>query len=267
MPEETNNPETALPSRSRLGELRLAIGFLTRLPVTAATGDLASAGWAFPLAGLLVGAISSLIYWFAIWLGLTALIAAALAVVAGVLATGALHEDGLADFADGLGVRGGASEKLAAMRASGIGSFGVLALIFGVLLRVLALAALIGPAGVGPALIGAHAGARALLPWAMRAPRARADGLAVSAGRPGLGSALAALLIGLVILILAVGAFRGVIAALASLLGFALLPLARRQLGGITGDVLGAVEQVAEIAILLSLVASRSLVGRSLVGL
>ena len=268
MPEETNNPETSLASRSRLGELRLAIGFLTRLPATAAAGDLASAGWAFPLAGLVVGAIAAVIYWFAIWLGLTALIAAALAVAAGVLATGALHEDGLADFADGLGVRGGPSQKLAAMRASGIGSFGVLALILGLLLRVLALAALIGPAGVGPALIGAHAGARALLPWAMkREPLARADGLAVSAGRPGQGTALAALLIGLVILILAVGFSRGVIAALASLLGLAILPLARRQLGGITGDVLGAVEQLAEIAILLSLVASRSLVGRSLVGL
>ena len=263
MPEETNNPETALPSRSRLGELRLAIGFLTRLPVTAARGDLASAGWAFPVAGLLVGAITSLIYWFAIWLGLTALIAAALAVAAGVLATGALHEDGLADFADGLGVRGGPSQKLAAMRASGIGSFGVLALILGLLLRVLALAALIGPAGVGPALIGAHAGARALLPWAMkREPWARADGLAVSAGKPGQGTALAAFLVGLAILILAVGSTRGVIAALASLLALALLPLARRQLGGITGDVLGAVEQLAEIAILLSLVATRSLVGR-----
>ncbi|HEX4570376.1 MAG TPA: adenosylcobinamide-GDP ribazoletransferase [Dongiaceae bacterium] len=267
MPEETNNPETAFAGRSRLGELRLAIGFLTRLPVVGAAGDLASAGWAFPLAGLLVGAISSLAYWFAIWLGLTALIAAALAVAAGVLATGALHEDGLADFADGLGVRGGPSEKLAAMRASGIGSFGVLALIFGVLLRVLALAALIGPAGVGPALIGAHTGARALLPWAMRAPLARADGLAVSAGRPGPGPAFAALLIGLVILILAVGFSRGVIAALASLLGLAILPLAHRRLGGITGDVLGAIEQLAEIAILLSLVASRSLVGRSLGGL
>ena len=263
MPEETNNPETALPSRSRLGELRLAIGFLTRLPVAAATGDLASAGWAFPLAGLLVGAIASLIYWFALWLGLTALIAAALTVAGGMLATGALHEDGLADFADGLGVRGGASEKLAAMRASGIGSFGVLALILGLLLRVLALAALIGPAGVGPALIGAHAGARALLPWAMkREPRARVDGLAVSAGRPGPGTALAAFLIGFVILMLAVGTSRGVIAALAALLGLAILPLARRQIGGITGDVLGAVEQLAEIAILLSLVATRSLVGR-----
>jgi adenosylcobinamide-GDP ribazoletransferase len=263
MPEETGQPDSAPAGRSPLGDLCLALGFLTRLPVRSAGGDLAAAGWAFPLAGALVGAIAALVYWLAIRLGLSALIAAALAVAAGILVSGALHEDGLADFADGLGVRGGPIEKLAAMRASGIGSFGVLALLFGVLLRTLALAALVGPAGVTPALIAAHAGGRALLPWALaREPLARADGLAVAAGRPGRGTARAALLIGLVILILAAGPLRGVIAALVSLVGLALLPVARRQLGGLTGDVLGAVEQVAELAILLALVATRSLVGR-----
>jgi adenosylcobinamide-GDP ribazoletransferase len=252
----------------RPGDLCLALGFLTRLPVPSRRGDLAASGWAFPLAGAVVGALAALVYWLAIRLGLTTLIAAVLAVAAGILLTGALHEDGLADFADGLGVRGGPAEKLAAMRASGIGSYGMLALLLGVLLRVLALAALVGPAGVTPALIAAHAGARALLPLAMwREPQARADGLAVAAGRPGQVTALAALLIGLVILILAEGPLRGVIASLVALLGLLLLPVARRQLGGLTGDVLGAVEQVAEIAILLSLVATRSLVGRSLGGL
>jgi adenosylcobinamide-GDP ribazoletransferase len=236
---------------------------MTRLPVGVIEGDLAAASWAFPLAGLLVGGVAALIYGFAIDLGLSALIGAALAVAGAMLLTGALHEDGLADFADGLGVRGGPVERLAAMRASGIGSFGTLALVFSVLLRVSALAALVGPAGVGPALISAHAGARALLPWAMHGqPQARADGLAVGAGRPSGKVAVAALLIGLAILILAAGPVRGAIAGLAALLGLLILPLARRRLGGITGDVLGAVEQVSEIAILLALVATRSLVGR-----
>jgi len=239
------------------------MGFMTRLPVGAVEGDLAAASWAFPLAGLLVGGVAALIYGFAIDLGLSALIAAALAVASGLLLTGALHEDGLADFADSLGVRGGVTERLAAMRASGIGSFGTLALVFSVLLRVAALAALVGPAGVGPALLAAHAGARALLPWAMHGqPRARTDGLAVGAGRPSGKTAVAGLLIGLVILLLAAGPLRGGIAALAALLALLILPLARRRLGGITGDVLGAVEQLAEIAILLALVATRTLVGR-----
>jgi adenosylcobinamide-GDP ribazoletransferase len=261
MPEELA-PTPAL-RRSWWRDLRLALGFTTRLPVGVIEGDLASASWGFPLAGLLVGGVAALIYGFAIDLGLSALLAAALAVASAMLLTGALHEDGLADFADGLGVRGGPAERLAAMRASGIGSFGTLALVFSVLLRVAALAALVGPAAVGPALIGAHAGARALLPWAMHGqPQARADGLAVGAGRPSSAVAIAALLIGLAILLLAAGPVRGAIAAAAALLGLLILPLARRRLGGITGDVLGAVEQLAEIAILLALVATRSLVGR-----
>jgi len=261
MPAETHPP--VLPAHGNAGgwshDLRLAIGFLTRFPVGAVpTDNLARAGWAFPLAGFLVGALAAVVYALAVRLGLTALLAGALAAACTILATGALHEDGLADLADGLGVRGGPTAKLAAMRASGIGSYGTLALILSVGLRVVALAALTDPATVAPALIGTHAGARALLPWAMRRePWARAEGLAVAAGRPGGTTAAVALLIGLAILVAAVGPARGAVAALAALVALAILPLARRQLGGITGDVLGAVEQVAEIAILLALVASR----------
>jgi adenosylcobinamide-GDP ribazoletransferase len=257
MPEETRQDAPPLRHR-RLRELQLALGFLTRLPVGGAAGDLAAAGWAFPLAGVAVGLIGAIVYGLAVWLGLTALLSGALAVAAGLLATGALHEDGLADCADGLGVRGGPSARLAAMRASGIGSYGTLALIFTAGLRTVALAALTEPGVVALALIAAHAGARALLPWAMhRNSWARQDGLAVAAGRPSRATAVAALAIGLVILVLAAGPIRGAIAAVAALLGLLVLPLARQRIGGITGDVLGAVEQLAEIAILLSLVASR----------
>jgi adenosylcobinamide-GDP ribazoletransferase len=258
---EQTGPPPAAQRRSWIGDFRLALSFLTRFPVGNAAGELAPASWAFPLAGVLVGAFAGLIYWIAMRIGLSAPLAGVLAVAGGMLATGALHEDGLADFADGLGVRGGPAERLAAMRASGIGSYGTLALILATLLRILALAALAGPLGVVPALIGAHAGARALLPFALhREPRARAEGLAVGAGRPPRWAALVALAIGLVVLLLAAGPLRGAIAGVAALLGLALLPLARQRLGGVTGDVLGAVEQIGEIAILLALVATRSLV-------
>jgi adenosylcobinamide-GDP ribazoletransferase len=246
-----------------LRDLRLATAFLTLLPLgpsrgAGGAGELAAASWAFPLAGALVGLIAGLGYALARGLGLPPFLAAALAVAVSILVTGALHEDGLADLADGLGVRGGLLAKLAAMRASGIGGFGALALIVSVLLRVAALAALGTTGPVLPALIAAHAGGRALLPWALyREPRARADGLAVNAGRPGRRPALFALLIGFVLLFLATGPVHGVIAAAAALLALLLLPLARRQIGGITGDVLGAVEQTAEIVILLVLVAGR----------
>ena len=241
----------------RLSELRLAIGFLTRFPAAAA-GPLAAASWAFPLGGVLVGACAAIVYALAVQLGLTALLAGALAVASAILASGALHEDGLADLADALGVRGDAQAKLAAMRASGIGSFGTLALILATGIKVVALAGLTEPAEVAPALIASHAGARALLPWLMhREPWARSDGLAVDAGRPSLPQAAAALGIGLAILLVAAGPARGLLAAAVGLLALLVAPLARRQIGGITGDVLGAVEQVAEVAILLALVASR----------
>jgi adenosylcobinamide-GDP ribazoletransferase len=241
----------------------VALGFLTRLPVGvgvgAIGGDLASAARAFPLAGLLVGVLSALAYALAVKLGLTALLAGALAVAAGIAVTGALHEDGLADFADGLGARGGPAAKLAAMRDSHLGVFGALALMLGLLLRVVALAALTEPGAVACGLIAAHAGSRALLPWIMqRETPARPDGLAVAAGRPGNGAVIAAMVLGFVIMLLAVGFWPAVLAALlAAVASWLAALLARRQVGGVTGDVLGAIQQVAEIVILLSLVASR----------
>src|SRR5687768_326033 len=111
-------------------EFRLALGFFTRLPLKAPAGPVAEAARAFPGAGAVVGLIGSLVYLLAVEIGLSGLLAALLAVAATVIAGGALHEDGLADFADMLGVRGDRERKLAVMRDSRIGSYGVLALGF-----------------------------------------------------------------------------------------------------------------------------------------
>lgn len=244
-------------------DIRVAVAFMTRLPVDRLgppTGahDLSRASRAFPLVGLLIGALSALAYAIAVDLGLTALLAGSLAVATGAIATGALHEDGLADVADALGARGDATAKLAAMRDSHIGVFGTLALVFSILFRVVALAALAQPAMVAAGLLAAHAGSRAWLPWAMhRFGRARVDGLAVAAGRPSRTTAYVALGLGAAALLIFAGPARAIVAAGASALALLLVPLARRQFGGVTGDVLGAIEQVAEIAILLSLVATR----------
>jgi adenosylcobinamide-GDP ribazoletransferase len=156
-------------------------------------------------------------------------------------------------------VRGGPAAKLAAMRDSHLGVYGALALMLGLLLRVVALAALTDPGTVACALIAAHAGSRALLPWIMqRETRARPDGLAVMAGQPSGGAAIAALVVGFVIMLLAAGLWPAVVAALlAAAAAWLVALLGRRQVGGVTGDVLGAAEQVAEIVILLTLVANR----------
>ncbi len=268
MPEESEN-SAVRPLRDWWDDFRIAVAFLTRLPIRiiggspAGSGELAQASRTFPLVGLLVGGISAIAYAIAVDLGLTGILAAALAVAAGLIATGALHEDGLADLADGLGARGDPAAKLAAMRDSHIGVFGTLALILAVLTNVLALADLLWPGEVAAALIAAHAGARALLPWVMhRFEPARPDGLAQRAGRPSRTTAFIALGLGVAILLVLEGPERALVAALAACLALLLAPLARRQFGGITGDVLGAIEVVARIAILLALVATRTTFGR-----
>src|SRR5258708_37249852 len=141
-------------------EFRLAAGFLTRWPLgpQAAPGEisLAQTGWAFPLVGVVAGLLAGLTYTLAVWLDIPPLPAALAALGVTILITGALHEDGLADTAD---ASGGADReaKLAIMRDSRIGSFGVLALIFSVGLRAAALAAVGGGGRVAAPLIAAHA--------------------------------------------------------------------------------------------------------------
>ena len=260
MPEERDRP-TDLPLGDWWEDFRIALGFLTRLPIATVNGgtsSLARASRCFPLAGVVIGAIAGAAYAIAADLDLPPLIAAAIAVASSIVVTGALHEDGLADSADALGVRGGREAKLGAMRDSRIGAFGVLALGFSVLLRILALGAIGQPAGVFAALIAAHAWARAPLPWVMHSEAtARQDGLAVAAGRPSRQTAGVALIIGAVILVIALGPATAFAAVIAGGLAQGLVPLARRELGGVTGDVLGAIEQLAETLILLAIVAFR----------
>ena len=174
--------------RETLDEGKAALQFLTRLPVRGPAAwprhALAASAPAFPLIGALIGALGGLAFALASWLGLPPTLAAVLAVAAQILLTGGLHEDGLADLADGLGGRTRA-DKLGIMRDPRLGSFGALALILALLARIAALAALAEPLLVASALIAAGAASRAGLPalLASLAP-ARDDGLAADAGRP-----------------------------------------------------------------------------------
>ncbi|HVO01939.1 MAG TPA: adenosylcobinamide-GDP ribazoletransferase [Candidatus Cybelea sp.] len=250
-------------------DLFLAFAFLTRLPVgflappvepiaiaSAPQAQLAEAARAFPIVGLVVGLIGGLAYWIALRITHSGLLAAFLAVAATGALTGALHEDGWADFADGLGARGDRVRKLAAMKDSHIGSFGVLALIFATGIKVVAVATLGDPDRVTAALVASHTLSRALLPLAMRSlPLAATQGLAVSAGRPSAQGVYAALGIGLLIAFFAVFLPAAAVALIAAVVAAVLVgKIAERQFGGYTGDVLGAIEQVAEMAVLINLV-------------
>ncbi|MFP3921094.1 MAG: adenosylcobinamide-GDP ribazoletransferase [Dichotomicrobium sp.] len=234
----------------RLAELRLALSFLTRLPVPPDERrpcSVAEAGWAFPVCGAAVGLFAWLGYAIGASLALPGLLCALFAVAAGVLVTGALHEDGLADFADGMGGGADRDRKLAIMRDSAIGSYGVLALILVVAAKSVAIGELDGPATALAALVALGAASRFAMLLALAVlPPARPDGLGRDAGRPGHWR----LWVGLAVTLLALaplGVTGG--AAFAGVLIAAIIPatLAWRQIGGQTGDVLGAIQQIAEL--------------------
>lgn len=262
MSENPDAPQGGFQARATAGrgpfdDFATATSVLTRLPVGAATapdGAIGAAGWAFPLVGAGIGALCAMAYFVAGLLGLPDILAAFVAVAAGLALTGALHEDGLADTADGFGGGRTREDKLAIMRDSRHGTFGILALVLSVALRGAALAAIGDPIHAALALIAAHAASRGALPSMMRVlPAARPDGLGAAAGRPSLSVALTAAGIGGAIALGLLGPLAGGVALLLS--GLAIAPagvLAHRQIGGYTGDVLGFFQQIGEIVILLA---------------
>src|SRR5438552_9194391 len=219
--------------RGLFEDFAIATAVLTRLPVgvepPGEPGAIAAAGWAFPLVGAGVGALAALAFLFGLLLGCGIPAATLIALLAALAVTGAFHEDGLADTADGFGGGHDRETKLVIMRDSRHGSFGILALVFSIGLRAAALAAIGDPIHVALALVVAHAASRGFLPAAMHvlAP-ARADGLGFTAGRPSRPVALIAALIGVVIALAALGPGRGAVALLLAAAAIALMAMLAR---------------------------------------
>jgi adenosylcobinamide-GDP ribazoletransferase len=240
-------------------QLRLGLAFYTRLPLGGKPDPnavLSQVLWTGPLAGVVIGLIGALAYALVKATGLPPLVAAAAALGALLATTGCLHEDGLADTADGLGGGATRERKLEIMHDSRIGTYGVCALSIALLLRVAAIASLAEIMNVVLALVAAHAGSRAMIPAFMRfVPPARRDGVSAGAGRPSVVHVGVALGLGLVALGAALGIWTGLIAGMLVVAASCLLAaLSLRQIGGQTGDVLGTLQQVSEILILLSAV-------------
>lgn len=245
-------------------DLSAALRFYSRLPLPAgdahAAPSLDRIAYAVPLAGAVIGAIGGLVLAGSLALKLPAFLAAALAVTALALVTGAFHEDGLADTADGLGGGRDRAQRLAIMRDSRIGSYGATALVLSLLLRVGALEALAtaaGPLRAALTLVAAEAVSRAaglLLVAAL--PPARADGAAASVGQPSADGALACALVAALIAAFILVPCFGVGAAFAGIIGPALVLagmawLCGNLVGGHTGDAAGATQQVAVIVFLV----------------
>jgi adenosylcobinamide-GDP ribazoletransferase len=248
-------------------DLAACLRFFSRLPLPATSGDpqgmpdLSRISRMVPVAGVTIGACGALALAIASALGLPTVVAATLAISVLVVVAGALHEDGLADVADGFGGGKTRERKLEIMRDSRIGVFGAAALALSLLLRIGATSALLerglAPAAAGLILAGAASRAFCLLPLALLPP-ARPDGLGAGAALVEASDALAAGGVALIVAILlgfgALGlghALFGLLLALAAAL--AMSAIARRQIGGQTGDVAGAAQQLAEIGCLCGL--------------
>lgn len=237
-----------------LWDLPTAAVLLTRLPLPTlpqhAFARTARTVWAYPVVGLLLGLIICILSWLCSALGLSTPITAGLILGALILLTGALHEDGLADTADGLWGGQDVARRLEIMKDSRIGAYGVLALIVAMGLRWLGLAET-SISGIVTAL----AVSRAMMPPLMLAlPHARSTGLSHSVGVPPFRAVVTAILIAAIVAVLLNGG-AGVLALLvaggvATVIGW----VAKTKIGGQTGDILGATQICAEIAVLIVLI-------------
>jgi adenosylcobinamide-GDP ribazoletransferase len=253
--------------RALLADVLSFLRFYTRLSIgegAHAPLDFARMAPALPIAGAVIGATGAAGLLAARICHLPALVCALVAVVVLVLATGALHEDGLADVADGFGGGATRESKLSIMRDSRVGTYGALALCFSILLRVAALASLFerSVALAAGALIFAGALSRvAGLAPMMRLPPARADGLGATVSAPSreiwTRAWLVAAVFGLAPWLAGAGLIQIAVAIFAAFIIAALITnLSKKQIGGYTGDVLGAAQQLADIAILAALSAN-----------
>jgi adenosylcobinamide-GDP ribazoletransferase len=253
--------------------LLVAVQFYSRIPVTGRLADwvgfepawLARATRYFPLVGVLVASLTAFVYAMCgLWLPHG--VALLLAMAAGLLLTGAFHEDGFADFCDGFGGGTTAERTLEIMHDSRIGAYGAIGVAMLLLLRFATLES-VDPSWIGVTLATAAAFSRgcsvlvmATLPYARVAEASKAKPVAqhLAPTDTGIGLALAALPAAAAAWWTGAPGVFASAAALALAATFAMRRIVRRRLAGYTGDCLGAVQQVAEVAFFVGLVAALS---------
>jgi adenosylcobinamide-GDP ribazoletransferase len=239
--------------------LALAFACLTILPLRFRDGavgeaEIADSRYAYPIVGLVLGLIlAALSAILARW-SIPPLLTAFWLTTAGAILTGGLHLDGLADTADGLFLGGGSERRLAAMRDPHLGSFGAIALVLVLVGKFAALASLTGSRRQAALLLALTLSRTLLLVAAGSAQYARSEGtgrilIQASTPRDAIGASVLALGLGIII-----AGIPGLLAATCLMvLAWILVRLASLRLGGITGDLLGALVELGELAVLMVL--------------
>lgn len=237
-------------------DLPAALGLLTRLPVavdgTRAMDRGAASAWAYPLVGVVLGVILAAATAVMVWIGIPSGIVAGLVLAGAVILTGAMHEDGLADSADGLWGGWDKARRLEIMKDSHIGVYGVCAIGLSLLIRWLALVVIVSMGAYWVAFISAGAISRAAMVVLMAVlPNARDSGLSKNVGRPPTAAVWLAIAIAIGFALLCGYPWVILTAAIAA---FCCGLIARAKIGGQTGDILGATQQVTEMVALITIV-------------
>lgn len=254
--------------REYIDDVARSVAFLSRIRVpqryfVGHDGRMSRTVRAFPVAGLLIALPAAALLAILHALGTSTLFSAFVALAVQTLVTGALHEDGLSDAADGLGGGKDRDSALSIMKDSRVGSYGVVALILSYGLRVSALASvlpLLTPIGSAMVLLAVAAAGRTAMVWHWSAlPPARKDGVAASVGGPDSDATRIAIVSGTAVSLLLLLPSTPLLAIASVALSicaavFVFTDLVRDKIHGHTGDTIGATEQVAEIAALAALV-------------
>jgi adenosylcobinamide-GDP ribazoletransferase len=251
------NDPNSLSIQNWVSDFLVAGTLLTRLPLPHAPKSAferqEESAWAFPIIGLLIGLLTCTVGWIAFGFGLPAQIIAGLMLGASMILTGAMHEDGLADCADGFWGGYDPARRLEIMKDSQIGTYGVLAVVITTGVRWMALTTIISTGFAG--VIAAAVLSRGVMPALMTLlDNARKSGLSHSVGRPSQQVALLSFAIASFIAILMIGLSAIGAIMVAVIVAFGIARLAKSKIGGQTGDVLGATQLLSETTILLWLI-------------
>ena len=240
-----------------------AFAFLTRIPMPNHKCETHSTMWAFPIVGSVIGIISSLAYWATISAGLPTMVGATVVIIVHCFLTGALHYDGLGDVADGLWGSHKKARRLEIMKDSRVGSYGVIALVLAILIKIQIISA-IGDAYIGDAYVGnvyvvsialiitsTMSRANLALMQGLCKP-AKKDGLMVACGTPSILQGVASMIIGLTIIFALTDVYTVVYIALSCVVIMSVFyRVFLVKIGGITGDCLGATQVLGEIILLM----------------
>ncbi|UTW55936.1 adenosylcobinamide-GDP ribazoletransferase [Kordiimonas sp. SCSIO 12610] len=242
-------------------DIAAAMMLLTRIPVpwrkiSERPPNLSRSTWAYPIVGLIIALIGASVYAVISQLNLSPLLAALIAILAMVFTTGAFHEDGLADMADGIGGGMTKDRKLEIMRDSRVGTYGAVALILSILIRAEILADLSYIVAIVALVVAAPLSRSMIVLALFFLPPAREKGLGTVAGEPPQAAMIASLILGCFPLIL-LGMWLPVSIVLvltASFLGLIIVSrIAMKAVDGYTGDILGSIQQVSEATIMIAI--------------